>query len=159
MSQYYRAWGEQEKGSIKKDKIVFIGSTKCTHNSYDERIETINKITKLIDIDIIPPTISTWEEYMKILSSYKYILSPLGNANALVTRFYEALLIRSIPIQQVKDDTLTYYDIEASFKDVIYFKEPEEISDKIRNFTLERSFSELWLEDYFKIILTEEGLL
>lgn len=159
MSKYYRSWGDDENGKDKLDKVIFIGSTKCTHNSYDERIETLNKITKLISVDIIPPTIPTWEEYMATLSKYRFILSPLGNANALVTRFYESLLVRSIPIQQVKDDTLTYYNTEASFEDVIYFKEPKEIPEKILNFTLEKSHSELWLEDYFKQILTEEGLL
>lgn len=156
MSQYYRSWGEETN---KKDKVIFIGSTKCTHDSYDDRIKMLNQVTKLIEVDIIPPTIPTWEEYMKVLSGYRFVLSPLGNANALATRFYETLLVRSIPIQQVKEDTLTYYDREVDFQDVIYFKDPQEIPEKIKDFTLQSSYSELWLEDYLKELLMEIDLL
>lgn len=158
MSKYYSDYSLLNIDN-KKDAVVFIGSTVCDHNSYDARVNTLNKIQKLIPINIIPPTIPSWGAYMNLLANYRFVLSPLGNAHALVTRFYEVLLVKSIPIQQITDETFKYYDIEAGFEDCIFFKDPEEIPDKIKNFTLQSSYSELWLEDYLKTLLTKDGLL
>jgi hypothetical protein len=158
MSNYYSEFYKMQPEN-KTNKVLFIGSTKCTHDSYKDRLKTLNEVQKYISIDIFPPEIETWEEYMRLLSKYRFVLSPLGNGNALVTRFYEILLIKSIPIQQVNDNTLKYYDIESKFDDVIYFKNPAELPDKINSCTLKASHSELWLEDYLKVILTKEGLL
>lgn len=158
MSKYYKNCVDVNV-ETKLDQIVFIGSTTCTHDSYKERIDTLTKIQKLVPVDVIKPDIEYWEDYMKVLSKYRFVLSPLGNANTLVTRFYETLLVKSIPIQQVKDNTLKWYDIEARFRDCIFFKNPEELPEKINNCTLQQSSSEIWIEDYFEKILTEKGLL
>ena len=137
----------------KKDKVAFIGSTGC--DSYKERREIIKSLKILIPIDIISPTIDSWEKYITTLSQYRFVLSPAGNNNAFTLRFYEILLAGSIPIQQVKDNTLKYYDIEAGFDDCIYFQDVNEVPGKIDNCTMKYSHNQIWLEDYLKNILND----
>jgi len=156
MSKYYK---DIISDTSKKNKMVFIGRTDCDRNSYDERIQTLNKARVLVPIDIMLPDVERWEDYMKEIAQYRFVFSPLGNGNALVTRFYEILLIHSIPVQQVKPNTLKWYDIEAKFTDCIFFEQPEELPEKLKNFELQKSTSELWLEDYLQKILGEAGLL
>ena len=141
----------------KSDKIIFLGSK--DGEFYKDRRNTIFQMMDIMDVDVIKPNGRTWEAYMSILSSYRFVLSPMGNANALVTRFYETLLVRSIPVQQLKNNTLNYYDIESGFNDCIYFQDVKELPDKIKNFSLEHSYSEIWLEDYLSKLLKEDGLL
>jgi hypothetical protein len=150
MSKHYK---DCVKVKSKKDRIIFIGAM------YQSRRETINFVAKNFPLDICQSTITSWEDYMKLIAGYRFVLSPLGNANALVTKFYEILLVHSIPIQQVKSNTLKYYDIEAGFKDCIYFESLEELADKIVQCTLQQSQSEIWLEDYLVQLLKEDNLL
>lgn len=157
MSKYYSNFGNKPEGKL--DEVVFIGSTKCEKGSYDDRAAMLQKIFQYIDVTVIESKIHHWEDYMSVLSEYRFILSPLGNANALVTRFYEALLLRAIPIQQVTPKILKYYDIEAKFDDVIYFSDPAELPERIAKCKYQTSHSEIWIEDYFQTILTKEGLL
>ena len=96
---------------------------------------------------------------MQTIARYRFVLSPIGNGNTFPMRFYEVLLVKSIPIHQIRENTLKYYDIEAEYDDCIYFKEPEELQDKIKESTLLTSHNEFWLEDYIKKLLTEDGLL
>ena len=160
ISKHYRdkVW-ISKVDDYKTDKIVFIGSTTCFSGSYDKRIETLGKIAEAIPMETIPSTIDSWTEYLQVIGKYRFVLSPLGNANAFPMRFYETLLVGSIPVHQIKDNTLNYYDIEAQFDDCIYFKEPEELPDKINGCTLLRSNREFWMEDYLEKILKEDGLL
>jgi hypothetical protein len=141
----------------KKDEIVFIGhaNSKC----YNERMDILDQIKKLIPVTIISPTMNSWDEYIKTLSQYRFVLSPIGNGNIFTFRFYEALLVHSIPIHQVKENTLKYYDIEAKFNDCIYFQSPDEIVSKIKDYPWDRSHSELWFEDVLGNLLREDGLL
>ena len=96
---------------------------------------------------------------METLAKYRFVFYPIGNGNFLAFRFYEILLAKSIPICQVRKNTLKYYDIEAKFDDCIFFEQVEELPEKIQNFTLQHSSSELWAEDYLGKILKRDGLL
>jgi hypothetical protein len=127
--------------NFKLDKCIFIGSM------YDHRIALINKLKNTIEIDIIE-SVDSWQNYISILSNYKYVLSPNSyTANSFHLKFYESLLVDSIPIHQIYDNTLNYYPIEASYKDALYFKSADEIPDLIKNCNLEKSFNKPWLED------------
>jgi len=150
MSKHYKDWVKVES---KKDRIIFIGAM------YQSRREVINFVAKNFPLDIYQSTIESWEDYMKLIAGYRFVLSPLGNANALVTKFYEILLVHSIPIQQVKSNTLKYYDIEAKFNDCIYFEDLEELANKLTQCTLSQSQSEIWLEDYLIVLLKTDNLL
>ena len=126
----------------KKDEIVFIGS------AYKHRKPLLDYIAENYPFAIYESKISDWEDYLRVMAQYRFVLSPLGDANGFVTRFYEILLIQSIPIHQVRKDTLQYYTTEAGFEDCIFFEKPEVLPEKIENFKLMHSQSEIWLEDY-----------
>jgi len=125
----------------KMNKCVFIGYM------YDHRRNLINKLKHNIDIDVIEP-IESWQEYMSTLAKYRFVLSPNSYvANCFHLKFYEALLVNSIPIHQVHDNTLEYYPIEAKYEDALYFKTGDEIPDLIKNCSVETSYNKPWLED------------
>ena len=137
----------------KKNKIGFIGSLHLPQ--YTKRVETINKFKKIVDSGEIPfefecfeNKVRSYEEYIDLMSQYRFILDPHStDLNGMCGRFYESLLVKSIPIQQVYDDTLDHYITEKEYKDVIYFKEVEEIVDKIKNCNLKESYNSPWLEE------------
>ena len=141
----------------KLDKIVFIGNTKAA--GYEERNTVIQRFREILPLTILPPTIETWKEYLETLAKYRFVFYPIGNGNFLAFRFYEILLAKSIPICQVRKNTLKYYDIEAKFDDCIFFEDVEELPEKIKNCTYQHSCRELWSEDYLSKILKEDGLL
>jgi hypothetical protein len=144
----------------KRNKIGFIGSLHLPQ--YTKRVETINKFKKIVDSGEIPfefecfeSKFKNYEEYIDLMSQYRFILGPHStDLNGICGRFYESLLVKSIPIQQVYDNTLDYYITEKEYKDVIYFTEVEEIVDKIKNCNLQESYNSPWLEeelmDFFK---------
>lgn len=141
----------------KKNRMVFVGNVKC--GSYQERVMVLKEIQKVMEVDIIAATIPTWEDYMKTIAGYRFVFSPIGNGNFFPMRFYEALAVGSIPVHQVRNNTLQYYDLERGFDDCIYFEEPNELKEKIRNFTLSTSHNVLWMEDNLEIRLKEDNLL
>lgn len=141
----------------KKNKMVFIGKTQC--KSYRERNMVIQEIQKEIEVDVIASAIPTWEEYMKTIAQYRFVLSPIGNGNFFPMRFYEALAVDSIPVHQVRKNTLTLYDVEAQFDDCIYFEEPSELRKKISSFTLSESHNKIWMEDNLRNLLKQDNLL
>ena len=139
---YSKNFSKIEKASTKINKCIFAGTM------YPHRLDAINKISKSMEIDILPYGIYGWKEYIYILSQYKFILSPYSNdSNTFHLKFYEALLVDSIPIHQIYDNTLEYYSKESLYPDVIYFQDPEEVADKVNNFKLEQSSTKPWLED------------
>ena len=95
----------------KTDTTIFIGHTGQHCKSYTERDKVLHDVN--IPISIQSPTVRTWEEYMTMLSAHRFVFSPIGNGNHFVMRFYEILAVGSIPIHQVRSNTLEYYDIEA----------------------------------------------
>jgi len=132
----------------KLNKCVFIGFM------YDHRRSLIDELRQTIDIDVVEP-IEYWQEYMQTLAKYRFVLSPNSYvANCFHLKFYEALLVDSIPIHQVYDNTLEYYPIEANYQDALFFKTANEVPDLIKNCSLEKSYNKPWLEeellDFFK---------
>lgn len=142
--------------SEKINKCAFLGSIDCF--SYQERQETIKKIEKEMEI-VFPERQTTWEEYMKELSKYKFVLSPLGNSNGLALKFYEILFVNSIPIQQVKPKTLEYYKTENEYKDCIFFENPKEIVEKINNCSLNKSSNIIYLENEISSLLKTDNII
>jgi len=143
----------------KIDKIVFIGTTEGYNDCYKNRRALLSDIVNSRTIDIITTPIPEWKDYMRKLSQYRFVLAPKGNCNAFSLRFYDALMVHSIPIQQVESNTLQYFDIEGDFDDCIFFETVEEMEEKIKNCTLVRSESEFWMESYIYRLLIEDGLL
>jgi len=152
MSKHYKDSVNNHIGN-KEDEIVFIGS------AYKNRMPLLDYVANNFPLTIYESKIPDWEDYLQVMAQYRFVLSPLGDANAFVTRFYEILLVQSIPVHQVKKDTLQYYNTEAGFEDCIFFEQFEELPGKIENFKLMYSQSEIWLEDYLETLLKADGLL
>lgn len=131
----------------KKNKTCFIGSTSC--GSYKERNDALRVASKIIEIDFLPP-VSDWNDYIRVLSEYKFVFNPLGNASGFNFRFYETLTAHSIPIQQFKGDMLKVYDIESSFKDCVYFDSNSvtSIVEQMNSISSDCSHNKIWLEDH-----------
>lgn len=139
---YSKHFANITKAPEKINRCIFAGVM------YPHRLEAINKIGESMEIDVLPNGIYGWRDYIYILSQYRFVLSPYSNdSNTFHLKFYEALLVDSIPIHQIYDNTLEYYSKEALYPDVIYFQDPSEVANKINNFKLERSFTKPWLED------------
>jgi len=137
----------------KLNKCVFIGYI------YNHRQNLIEELKQTIDIDVIGP-IESWQEYMTTLAKYRFVLSPNSYvANCFHLKFYEALLVDSIPIHQVYDNTLEYYPIEAKYKDALYFKTGSEIPDLIKNCSIETSHNKPWLEDELVDFFKEHSII
>ncbi len=99
----------------KKNKVLFIGQSDKIYNSsyaYSRRYQLLNKLSadKSLPIDIVVTDRKfTYKEYLTKLASYKFILNPLGTGDFLNLRFYEALKVGSIPIQQITPDMKGMY--------------------------------------------------
>lgn len=145
--------------SQKKDKIVFMGHT--NHIQYNERMRGIDFMQKNFGnrFEIINPTLPTYADYLRKISEYRFVYSPVGNGNFFTFRFYEALFAKSIPIHQIRRNTLSFYDKEGAIDDAIFFYETEELTAKIANCTTPYSHTEFWQEDNMKELLTKDGLL
>lgn len=152
MSKYYM---KDIDASEKVDKCVFVGNVDC--HSYAERIDMLSKIKNIYPIDFVSG-IGSWQDYFKIISSYRFVLSPLGNALAFNLRFYEILTARSVPVQQVKGDMLDYYNIESNFEDCIFFHTAEECVEKILKSEHKMSNNNIWLEDHIKDLLSYDKI-
>lgn len=132
----------------KINEILFIGQ--INPHVYVRRREVLNNLVgKNLPLKIINSDRKfTYNEYLKLLASYKYILNPLGTGDFLNLRFYEALKMGSIPVQQVTDDMLTrYYELNNGY--TVNFKHPDELTALP---TLEPKSFEYYLEDYFQEI-------
>jgi hypothetical protein len=155
MSKYFKYLGDYIPFSERLKSIGFCGS------HYKTRVSIIKIIPRNISIpcNFIKTNFKSWYAYMAYLAQYQFILSPFGNANGFVSRFYEALTLKSIVIQQVNSNTLQYYDKEAQFKNCIFFENPEEIPSLINEYVIPEERGELWLEDILSELLQEDNLL
>jgi hypothetical protein len=130
----------------KKNKCLFIGQYQPSQ--YEERRKILSTINNYIETDIITDFQGDWKDYLQLYAGYKYALCPIsGTSNAIPFRFYEAMLVDTIPILQVRSDTLAYHSDESKLKDCIFFQQADELKDILLNFNADRCHSKLWLED------------
>ena len=131
----------------KTDKVLFIGQMEG--NCYSRRREILSAVSQYLPLDIINTNRKyTYDEFLDILSQYKYVLNPLGAGNFLNLRYYEIIKLGSIPIQQVTPDMINNYtELQNNFS--VNFCTPSELKDfNYTNFT--QNQEELYLENYFK---------
>lgn len=131
----------------KLDKAVFIGQYDASWHS--ERKLILDKVSKVIEVDIFKRNDEKRpiDEYINLLSQYKFVVAPISTAISIPPRFWEILFVNSIPIQQIKPNFEKYYE-ELNFNDVIYFTDPSEIPEKINNYSFQKTNHEIWYEDY-----------
>lgn len=147
------------RGNEKRNMIVFIGKLDCPKKSYNQRKNELDILKKNIRIDIYDSKIPKWEDYLKIISKYRFVYSPIGNGNFFPMRFYEALAVGAIPIHQVKKDTLKLYNIEASMQDCIFFEDVNEVVKKVKECELPCSINTYWMEDNLIEQFTKDKLI
>lgn len=142
------------KTELKKEAIIFAGN--FSGGQYNKRTELLEQLKKAqigIPIDIINTKISSssfmpYDEYLKLLSGYKYILCPLGTGNFLAFRHYEAKHLGCIPVQHIHPQMQSWYKEEDNAS--IFFTEASQLEDKLK--TREVSTEERFLEDMFNDI-------
>ena len=132
----------------KKNEILFFGQ--LDGSAYNNRRQILNKFLKLspIPIEIKKSNrLLEYSEYLNLISSYKYILNPLGAGEFLNLRFFETLEVNSIPVQEYSKNMLEFNQ-ELSRNVSINFQ-------SLRNINLNK-FEEVksnsfryYLEDYF----------
>tara|TARA_R110000824_G_scaffold323950_3_gene510842 strand:- start:706 stop:1608 length:903 start_codon:yes stop_codon:yes gene_type:complete len=139
----------------KKDRILFIGQSDSTYHpnwSYSRRFNILNELKARDDLPLdihITGRKMPYKEYLTKLASYKFILNPLGTGDFINMRFYEALKLGCVPIQQVTGKMISVYS-ELSQNICTTFKTADEVqlpneTDSFNDFTY-------YLEDYFKDI-------
>lgn len=129
MSKYFL--NGVELSSEKKDKIVFIGN--FNNHTYDKRKIFLNEIKDRVDIDILQSDENlTMDQYLNRISTYKYVLSPLGNGNFVPMRYYESLFVNSIPLQQSTDNILNKFQDEITNNRGIFFKGIDDLIEKLK---------------------------
>lgn len=128
----------------KQDKIVFIGQV---NNYYPTRQRIISELKQTgMPFDIIVTDRKLqYKEFLITLNSYRYIFNPLGTGKFLNLRFYEALKLGCIPIQQITEDMANWY---GELTKCVYFTSVNQIRfDELQKF--QYNDSNYYLEDYF----------
>ena len=132
----------------KLDRILFLGQ--ISPHVYVSRKEVLRKvIEKKLPVDIYDSDRKlTYKQYLTKIASYKYILNPLGTGEFINLRFYEAVRLGCIPIQQVTDEMLTRYS-ELKDNALYNFKSVDDIPLQVSPLVQDNQYS---LEDYFEEI-------
>ena len=131
----------------KCDRILFLGQ--C-NEFYPNRAYVLNECQRLglpLDVGISERKL-TYEEYLNVLSTYRYILNPLGTGEFINLRFYEALKLGSVPIQQITPKMEKWY---GELSEALVFHDPKDIP-KLISKEVSLPIKQYFLEDYFKEI-------
>ena len=143
----------EHNAAKKEDRILFIGQSDPVYNpgwSYSRRFNILNDLRSRpdlpLDIHVTERKLS-YKEFLTKLASYKFILNPLGTGDFINIRFYEALELGCVPIQQVTENMLNTYS-ELSPNICHRFKTTDEVGLPSKSF---RKFK-FYLEDYFEEI-------
>jgi len=138
----------------KKDRILFLGQT--TEHVYTQRRALLTELSKKnLPIDIITSDRKyAYDLYTQMVCDYKYILNPIGSGHFLNLRFYEALKLGCIPIQQVTDQMLESYpelhtNVCYTFKTADDIKGLPEGNYNSYNYTLEQYFEDVDLKSLY----------
>ena len=130
----------------KKDKCIFIGN--INSHSYENRLAFLNEIKGKIDIDIIESDENrTMDEYLNLISSYKFVLCPFGNGNFVPMRYYETLFVKSLPLQQSNNKINNFFNTEISNKRCLFFETIDELIENKPYFD-NLEFSGYYMEDF-----------
>lgn len=128
----------------RKERILFLGQ--C-NQYYPNRANVLSECQKLglpLDIEITNRKF-TYIDFLNVLSSYKYILNPLGTGEFVNLRFYEAIAIGSIPIQQITPNMKRWY---GELDCALNFTDAKDILQLMNNHPTKSPYK-FHLEDYF----------
>ena len=134
----------------KLNRILFLGKNKqrlfnfkIINPHYEARYRTLKCFKKNHkNFDMLINKNFSYSEYLNKLVNYKYILNPLGTGNFINIRFYEALELGCIPVQQITENMLNRYEeLDYCLK---FFSAN---GYKVSNFKFKKL--NYYLEDYF----------
>ena len=131
----------------KKERILFMGQI---NNYYPTRRKIISELRATdIPFDIIVTNRTySYIDFLQKINEYKYIFNPLGTGKFVNLRFYEALKLGCIPIQQVTDNMVSWYnELPRSF----VFTNVDQITFNLLQ-KFEPVSQEFYLEDYFESV-------
>lgn len=131
----------------KKNEILFIGQIKG--KAYENRRIILEQLSQTSNIPLtykFPNRKYNFDNFLYELSKYQYILNPLGAGNFINVRFYESLLVNSIPVQQFKPNMKNYYKELNEGYSINFEKIDESFNQKINNFKINKF--NYYLEDY-----------
>ena len=132
----------------KKNEILFIGQIKG--NAYKKRRQTISKLSQIFHLPFtckFPNRNLNFEDFLYELSKYKFVLNPLGAGHFINVRYYESLLVNSIPIQQQTANMKSYFNELTDNFSINFDTIDLSLNRKINKFEY-KSFN-YFLEDYF----------
>ena len=132
----------------KKNEIIFYGQVKGS--AYENRRKVLSEFSKNVELPlkIIESNRSLdYEDYLNLISNYKYVLNPLGAGSFVNIRYFETLLVRSIPIQQFTNNMLDIYkELGSGYS--INFSSLKDLSKSNFSNVSPLKFN-YYLEDYF----------
>ena len=131
----------------KENKVVFIGQV---NDYYPTRKRVIEQVKKILDMDVIVTDRKLmYKDFLETLNKYKYVFNPLGTGKFINLRFYEAITLGCIPIQEIRDDMVGWY---PELMHSVNFTSVDKIDfDK----TIVKYDNRYKLEDYLKDIKIE----
>ena len=96
----------------KQNELLFIGQV--DGRAYKNRRKILKKIESFINIPLVIKNTKRkleYYEFLNILSRYKFVLNPLGNGRSqfLNVRYYEAIYLKCIPVQEITKKMLQHY--------------------------------------------------
>ena len=141
-----------EPSNNKNDDILFLGQINeyyPTRNAILNELQQVSNKVKIIKTD----RKYSYDEFINIINGAKFILNPLGTGEFINLRFYEALSLDCIVIQQYTDEMERWYP-ELNQPNVLKFKSVEDF--KNINFLTTDIGSKKYLEDYFNEINLKE---
>lgn len=133
---------------VKKNEVVFYGQLKGS--AYESRRKVLKDFSKNIDypLEVIESNRSlSYFDYLELISKYKYVLNPLGAGSFVNIRYFETLLVGSIPIQELSKKMLGIYK-ELTLGQSINFSRIRDLDTINFNVFKPNKFS-YYLEDYF----------
>lgn len=131
----------------KKNEILFLGQIKGS--AYKKRRQTLDQLSQIFHLPFtikFPNRKLNFEDFLYELAKYKFVLNPLGAGQFVNVRYYESLLVNSIPIQQLTSKMPSYYDELTKSFSVNFSKIDETLNFQLNNFEF-KNFN-YYLEDY-----------
>ena len=131
----------------KRPRLLFLGQVNPYYPNREQILQQCLNLGLPLDIELIRNRIS-YVDFLNTLSTYRFILNPLGTGEFINVRFYEALAVGSIPIQQITKKMSTWY---SELDQGLIFEDPITILALINN-EIRVKVRDYYLEDYFQEI-------
>jgi len=131
-----------------KQGTIYLGSHSMFMGRRDRLIE---KMEKAFDKNVfITDHKLSYKDYICKINRYKFIICPLSTNKCIGFRFYEALKLNSIPVQEIREDMRPWYpELEAC----VPYNFPADLNPRMLVVVdNSQKYNNYYLEDYFNDI-------